>query len=86
MKLHASAMEQLIQAHSEIQTRVNGFAEAASTAHAQSDALYGNIAYPLAKTLCHNDNMPRATIEDHLLSLKQEVETTIKQLQSLGEE
>lgn len=86
MTLHASAMEKLILAHVEIQSKIDSFAETSSAALAQSDALYNNIAYPLAATLCRDKTNPRATIAVHLSNLKQELEATIKELEALEEE
>lgn len=86
MKLHAEAMEQLIQAHNEIQSRIDNFAKETAVALSERDALYGNIAYPLSATLCHTDNYPRATIATHLANLRRDLSATTEELQRLGEE
>lgn len=86
MKLHASAMEQLIQAHNEIQSRIDNLAKEASTSLAECNTLYSNIAYPLSATLCHTDHIPRATIATHLANLKQDINFSLVELQLLEEE
>ncbi|CAM1509503.1 Fc.00g032420.m01.CDS01 [Cosmosporella sp. VM-42] len=86
MELHASAMEQLIKAHGEIQSKIDTFAEESSAALSETDALYGNIAYPLSATLCHTDNIPRATVATHLANLKNDICSATEELQKLGEE
>lgn len=86
MNLHASAMESLVEAHSEIQSKIDAFAEESSTTLAQCDALYDNISYPLSATLCHSDTLPRATIETHLTDLRKEIASALEEIKVLGEE
>ncbi|KAH6983396.1 hypothetical protein BKA56DRAFT_655884 [Ilyonectria sp. MPI-CAGE-AT-0026] len=85
-KLHASATAQLIEAHSDIQSRISRFVGESSATLLENEALYSNIAYPLSATLCHSDNFPRASIIDHLTNLKKEFSSTKEELHRLGAE
>ncbi|KAM0287909.1 hypothetical protein ACHAO9_007529 [Fusarium lateritium] len=73
MSLHSSAIENLIQAHSEVQSKTAVFSEESSKALSQCKNLYSNIAYPLSATLCRSDGYPRASIAAHLASLKRDI-------------
>lgn len=75
-----------MQAHADIQTRIDAFAEESSTALAQCDALYHNISYPLSATLCHTDTLPQATIATHLSNLKHQVASAMEEMKDLGDE
>lgn len=55
-----------------------------SKALSYNNDLYANIAYPLAATLCHDDNHPRATIAEHLSDLKAKIATAQDELRALG--
>ncbi|KAM5361502.1 hypothetical protein ACJZ2D_013069 [Fusarium nematophilum] len=86
VELHASAIDHLIQAHSEVQSRINRFSDESSNALSQCKDLYSNIAYPLSATLCHSDDFPTATIRTHLATLNQEIEAAKEELERLGDE
>ncbi|KAF4466202.1 hypothetical protein FALBO_6939 [Fusarium albosuccineum] len=73
MTLHAAAVEKLINAHSEVQSRITRFSNDSAATLSQCNALYSNIAYPLSATLCHDNTHPRATIATHLSDLKKEI-------------
>ncbi|KAF7542609.1 hypothetical protein G7Z17_g11437 [Cylindrodendrum hubeiense] len=86
INLHASATAQLIEAHSDIQSRISRFVGESSATLSESDAIYANIAYPLSATLCHSDNFPNASILSHLTNLKKEISSAKEELQRLGAE
>ncbi|KAF9769222.1 hypothetical protein IL306_013383 [Fusarium sp. DS 682] len=73
ISLHSSAIEHLLQAHTEVQNRTERFAEKSAQTLSQSNKLYANIAFPLSATLCHNNECPQATIAAHLEKLKEEI-------------
>jgi hypothetical protein len=73
MSLHTSAIEHLIQAHSEVQSKTMGFSEESSKALSQCKDLYSNIVYPLSATLCSSPEHPRASVAVHLNSLKRDI-------------
>ncbi|WZH47686.1 uncharacterized protein QYS62_008844 [Fusarium acuminatum] len=73
MSLHTSAIEHLIQAHSEVQSKTMGFSEESSKALSQCKDLYSNIVYPLSATLCSSPDHPRASVAVHLNSLKRDI-------------
>ncbi|KAF4343647.1 hypothetical protein FBEOM_2387 [Fusarium beomiforme] len=60
MSLHSSAIEDLIEAHTEVLDKTARFAEKSAQTLSQSKKLYDNIAFPLYATLCHNDEYPQA--------------------------
>ncbi|KAF4984969.1 hypothetical protein FDECE_16935 [Fusarium decemcellulare] len=73
MALHTAAVEKLVNAHSEVQSRITRFSNDSAATLSQCNALYSNIAYPLSATLCHDNTHPRATIATHLSDLKKEI-------------
>ncbi|KAF4453663.1 hypothetical protein F53441_3672 [Fusarium austroafricanum] len=73
MALHNSAIENLVKAHAEVQSKMTSFAEKSSHTLAQSKDLYSNITYPLYATLCHSENHPRANVAVHLNGLKRDI-------------
>ncbi|KAF7561801.1 hypothetical protein G7046_g2341 [Stylonectria norvegica] len=86
MSLHASAMAKLVKAHDDVQSRIDHFSADSSTTMSQCTAIYKNIAYPLSRTMCHTDNLPKETIAAHLSSLKQDIISTKEEIQKLGAE
>lgn len=73
MSLHTSAIEHLIQAHSEVQAKMMGFSEESSKTLSQCKDLYSNIVYPLLATLCSSPEHPQASVAAHLNSLKRDI-------------
>lgn len=73
MSLHSSAIEHLIQAHSEVQSKTTDFSEESSKVLSQCKDLYSNIVYPLSATLCSSPDYPRASVAAHLNSLKRDI-------------
>jgi hypothetical protein len=73
MSLHSSAIEHLIQAHSEVQSKTMSFSEESSKALFQCKDLYSNIVYPLSATLCSSADHSRASVAVHLNSLKRDI-------------
>ncbi|KAF5025549.1 hypothetical protein F66182_2357 [Fusarium sp. NRRL 66182] len=86
ISLHSSAIEHLVQAHSEVQSKTTGFAEESSRTMARCKHLYANIAYPLSATLCSSDNHPQARIADHLQTLKKDIAKAKEKILRLGDE
>lgn len=86
MNLHTSAIEHLVQAHSEIQSRITRFSNETGTTLSECNHLYSNIAYPLSATLCHSDNHPRATIATHLTNLKNDIAAAKEEILRLSDE
>ncbi|KAH7165363.1 hypothetical protein EDB81DRAFT_250307 [Dactylonectria macrodidyma] len=84
MNLHASATAQLAEAHTDIQSKISRFVAESSATLSKSDDLYSNIAFPLSATLCHSDNFPRASIQNHLANQKAEIEEAKEELRQLG--
>ncbi|KAH7145616.1 putative flavoprotein [Dactylonectria estremocensis] len=84
MNLHASATAQLVEAHTDIQSKISRFVVESSATLSKSDDLYSNIAYPLSATLCHSDNFPRASIQNHLANQKVEIAAAKEGLRQLG--
>ncbi|RSL67879.1 hypothetical protein CEP53_002790 [Fusarium sp. AF-6] len=86
MNLHSSAIEHLVQAHSEVQSRITGFSNETGATLSECNNLYSNIAYPLSATLCHSDNHPRATIAIHLANLKKDIAAAKEEILRLSDE
>ncbi|KAF4984713.1 hypothetical protein FZEAL_154 [Fusarium zealandicum] len=86
MALHASAFEQLIQAHTQVQSRIMRFSSESAATLTQCNALYSNIAYPLSATLCYSDDFSRATIATHLGNLNKDIAKAKEELDRLSEE
>ncbi|KAJ3504707.1 hypothetical protein NM208_g16297 [Fusarium decemcellulare] len=86
MALHAAAVEKLINAHSEVQSRITRFSNDSAATLSQCNALYSNIAYPLSATLCHDNTHPRATIATHLSDLKKEIARAKEEIVQLSHE
>ncbi|KAM0424448.1 hypothetical protein ACHAPT_010371 [Fusarium lateritium] len=86
MNLHASAIEHLVQAHSEVQSRITRFSNESTTTLSQCNDLYSNIAYPLSATLCHSDQHPRATVATHLANLKKDIASAKEEILRLRDE
>lgn len=84
--MYETAVDQLTEAHSEIEAQIARFGEATSAAMAFNDALYSNIEYPLSSTLCHNEKHPRATIASHLEQLHQRLHQAREALLGLSNE
>lgn len=81
--MHASVVERLVQAHAEMEIRLEGFSHGLATKLAANEALYSNITWPLSKTLCHTDTRTSASLASHLEDFGrelQEVEHGIKDL------
>ncbi|KAF4953017.1 hypothetical protein FSARC_12497 [Fusarium sarcochroum] len=86
MKLHSSAIEHLVRAHSEVQSKTMHFSNESSKTLSQCKELYANIAYPLSATLCHSDNHHRNSIVSHLQGLKQDIAAAKEEILRLGDE
>uniref|UniRef100_A0A8H7K8Z5 Uncharacterized protein n=1 Tax=Bionectria ochroleuca TaxID=29856 RepID=A0A8H7K8Z5_BIOOC len=71
--LHASALENLAQARSQVMKKMSAFGDKVSKTLDQQHALYDSISWPLSSTLCSSGQIPKATIEKHLTDLEQHV-------------
>ncbi|VUC20978.1 unnamed protein product [Clonostachys rosea] len=86
VKLHASTLESLAQAQSQILKQMSTFGNKVTKTLRQQHALYDNITWPLSATLCSSGQIPSATIEKHLASMEQHVKGAEEKLQMLGQE
>ncbi|KAM0553124.1 hypothetical protein ACHAPJ_007673 [Fusarium lateritium] len=86
MKLHTSAIEHLVRAHSEVQSKTMRFSDESSKTLSQCHDLYANIAYPLSATLCHCDNHPQDSIANHLQGLKRDIAEAKEEIIRLSDE
>lgn len=84
--LHTSAMNDIMNGHSEIEQKISRLVAESATVLSQNDALYANISYPLAATLCRSDSFPSASIFDHLANMKREITSAKEELLGLGAE
>ncbi|KAK7214934.1 hypothetical protein V2G26_002937 [Clonostachys chloroleuca] len=84
--LHATALENLAQARSQVMKKMSAFGDKVSKTLDQQHALYDSISWPLSSTLCSSGQIPKATIEKHLANLEQHVKAAEEKLQILGQE
>ncbi|KOS23145.1 hypothetical protein ESCO_003409 [Escovopsis weberi] len=85
-KLHSAVVEHLSQAQAQILANIAAFSRASSSALADLDAMYANIACPLAATLCHSAHFPRATLGAHLASMRDRLAAAQGELAALRAE
>lgn len=79
-------MHKVLQVHADIEAQISRLTKESSKTLAECNDLYSNIAYPLAVTVCHSDDLPRATIAEHLVALKTKVMSAEDELKKLGME
>ncbi|CAH0058723.1 unnamed protein product [Clonostachys solani] len=84
--LHASALENLAQARSQVMKKMSAFGDKVSKTLDQQHALYDSISWPLSSTLCSSGQIPKATIEKHLANLEQQIKVAEEKLEVLGQE
>ncbi|KAI9162907.1 hypothetical protein HJFPF1_04502 [Paramyrothecium foliicola] len=73
LALHSAAIDQLMQAHVDVESEIAAFAEESSKVLAKTDSLYKNIHYPLCATLCSSAEIPSASVATHLTHLYEDL-------------
>lgn len=84
--LHAAAIEQLVESHRDIETKITDLANSSGPVLSRVDSVYSNIEYPLGATICHSDALPRETITTHLSNLQAKFDDADKELRKLAAE
>ncbi|RFU78644.1 flavo [Trichoderma arundinaceum] len=83
VELHASVIDKLSEAQQNMASMISDFSKLSSSVASDIDELYANLSYPLSTTLCHSNTFPRATIEAHLLAVKEQLKKAESELREL---
>jgi hypothetical protein len=84
--LYKSAVDDIAQAHGDMEQQIDRLSSACSTTLNIHDQLYDNISWPLGQTRCSDSVRPRATLSMHLGTMGQEIKNAKKKLADLEKE
>lgn len=84
--LYESVVDDIAQAHGDIEQRIVRFSSTWSATLSTHDKLYDNIGWPLGQTRCSDSVRPRATLSVHFDKMSQEIESAKNKLIGLENE